>query len=71
MLWVPPAAAANFASWSTVCEACGFDLLFIPVAELATMTFPQMPPGAIVERFTTRCLMCKGTMHIVNPQAAQ
>ncbi len=70
MLWVPPAAAANFASWSTVCEACGFDLLFIPVEELAKMTFPQMPPGAIMERFTTRCLMCKGTMHIVNERAA-
>jgi hypothetical protein len=71
MLWVPAVAAANLASWSTVCEACGFDLLFIPVEDLAKMTFPQMPPGAIMERFTTRCLMCKGTMHVVNQRAAQ
>lgn len=70
MLWVPPAAAANFASWTTVCEGCGFDLLFIPVEDLAKMTFPQMPPGAIMERFTTRCLMCKGTMHIVSKGVA-
>ena len=64
MLWVPPAAAQNLARWSTVCEACGFDLLFIPVDELAKMQFPDAPPGAVVERFTTRCLMCRATMHV-------
>jgi hypothetical protein len=65
LMWVPPAAAANLAKWSTVCEACGFDLIFIPVEDLAKMTFPNMPPGAIMERFTTRCFMCKATMHVV------
>ena len=64
-LWVPDGACAdNLREWSSVCEKCGFDLVFIPISELAKMQFPDAPPGAVFERMTTRCLMCKSTMHL-------
>jgi hypothetical protein len=64
-LWVPDGPAAdNLLTYSSVCEKCGFDLVFIPMSELAKMQFPDAPPGAVFERMTTRCLMCRNTMHI-------
>lgn len=65
-LWVPEVAAANLAKWSTVCASCGFDLLFVPVSDLVKMQFPNIPPGAVMDRFTTRCLMCRETMNVAN-----
>jgi hypothetical protein len=63
-LWVPDAATAqNLRDYSTVCEGCGFDLLLIPMAELVHMQFPTAPPGAVLAQMTTRCVLCRGTMH--------
>lgn len=70
VVWVPPAAAANLVSWSSVCEACGFDLVFLPMEELVRMQFPSAPPGAVMERFTTRCLLCRETMHVTHASAS-
>ena len=64
LLQVPRVAVDNLREWTTVCEGCGFDLLFIPVADLAKMQFPNAPAGSVPVRFTTRCIMCQQTMHV-------
>jgi hypothetical protein len=64
MLFVPQVAAQNLERWKSECSQCGFDLVFIAVAELVKMQFPNVPAGAEMQQFTTRCLMCRGTMHV-------
>lgn len=69
-LWVPEGPAAdNLRTHTAVCEACGFDLVFIPIAELQKMQFPDLPPGMELEQMTTRCLMCRSTMHVARRHA--
>jgi hypothetical protein len=64
-MWVPDGACAdNLRAYSSVCEKCGFDLIFIPIADLARMQFPDAPPNTMMEQMTTRCLMCRSTMHV-------
>jgi hypothetical protein len=64
-LWVPDGACAdNLRSHESQCEQCGFELIFIPIAELTRLQFPAMPPGSLLEFMTTRCLMCRGTMDV-------
>jgi hypothetical protein len=65
MLWVPDGAAAeNLKTHTSVCSKCGFDLIFIPIAELTKMQFPNIPAGSVLERMTTRCMMCGETMDV-------
>lgn len=64
LMYVPPEAARNLEEWTSTCEKCGCDLVFIPVEDLARMQFPDAPKGSVPVRFTTRCLLCMGTMHV-------
>lgn len=56
-IWVTPAMRANLASWSSRCERCGFDMLLLPAEDLIRRQF-ELPPGTVMEAFTTRCLAC-------------
>jgi hypothetical protein len=44
------------------CSRCGFDGLFDAPSDLAKATFPDAPPDAEIEMFTTFCPWCGGVV---------
>lgn len=52
---------ANLGKYRGACQGCGFDLVMTPVEELIRASFPNVPPGMLLERFTTRCGLCGNT----------
>jgi hypothetical protein len=43
------------------CEKCGLSELFDAPSDLISVIFPQLPPGATLESFTSFCPLCGGT----------
>ena len=60
-IWVTPAMRANLFGWLSLCDSCGFDMLLMPAEEVIQRQF-TLPPGTVMEAFSTRCLACGGGM---------
>lgn len=60
--YLTPEMLENQRDWDIHCTSCGFDAVFRPIGELASMQFPDAPDGALPVAFTTRCPLCKDTM---------
>ena len=46
------------------CDRCGASECFDPPSVMVKVRFPDAPPGAVVERFTTFCSLCGGTQEL-------
>lgn len=60
-IWVSDTMRSNYSKYRGACTECGFDLVLTPVEAIIAQTFPDVPPDARLEQFTTRCAMCQGT----------
>lgn len=60
-VWVSAVSRSNYSKYRGACTECGFDLVLTPVESIIAQTFPDVPPDARLEQFTTRCAMCQGT----------
>jgi hypothetical protein len=49
----------------TPCDNCGLSDLFDPPSVLIKINFPDLPPGAVTEAFTTTCGVCGGKQVVV------
>jgi hypothetical protein len=58
-VWVSLAARANVQGWSSVCTACGFDMVFDPIELVIERQFAAMPPAGETVAFSTRCPVCR------------
>lgn len=63
-VWVSDVVRSNYSKYRGACTECGFDLLLTPVETIIEQTFPDVPDGARLEQFTTRCAMCQGTQSL-------
>ena len=57
-----PEVEADIARYAFACQGCSFDMLLDPVAEVLAEQFPDLPIGASVAQFTTRCPQCDQAM---------
>jgi len=46
------------------CPNCGLSELFDAPSDLIRVTFPNAPPGAVMEMFTAKCPMCDGMLGV-------
>jgi len=48
----------------TPCDRCGASECFDPPSVMARVRFPDAPPGAVIERFTSFCSHCGGIQQL-------
>jgi hypothetical protein len=46
------------------CQNCGFSELFDAPSDLIRVVFPNIPPGAVMQSFTSFCPLCGGVQAI-------
>ena len=63
-IYISKITRKNLKKWQGKCQACGFDLIMVSVADFVTKTFPDIPSNGILEMFTMRCALCNETMNI-------
>ncbi|MFT3714097.1 MAG: hypothetical protein QM817_41070 [Archangium sp.] len=63
-LWLSPVMEENLRTWDAKCQACGFDLMLEPAADVIKRSFPNAPAGSVMHGFTMRCAMCNQTMMV-------
>ncbi len=61
LVWLPPAARDNLQGWEARCDACGFDLAFVPAFEIARAQ-GHLQPGREPPQLMTQCPSCGGPM---------
>lgn len=60
-LLVTPQYLAERAGWKiTLCSECGMSECLDPPSVMARLRFPDNPPGATVQNFTSFCALCGG-----------
>jgi hypothetical protein len=63
-IYISKTIRKNLKGWRGACQACGFDLVMIPVADFVRKTFGGFPSNSEWEMFTMRCALCNETMGV-------
>ena len=63
-IYISETTRKNLQEWQGTCQACGFDLIMVSVADFVRKTFPSIPANGELEMFTMRCALCHETMGV-------
>jgi hypothetical protein len=63
-IYISKTIRKNLKGWRGACQACGFDLVMIPVADFVRKTFGGFPSNSEWEMFTMRWALCNETMGV-------
>lgn len=63
-IYISETIRKNLKEWQGTCQACGFDLIMVSVADFVKKTFPNFPSNGELEAFTMRCALCDETMNV-------